>query len=342
MKSFHFFWAKFYLYAFVSTLCLTQPVKAENSGWFGSVEGSYLMEDGEQADHIDRLQPVPPNSSRLTGGRAVTRPDGGAFRGGLGYDFGGWTVGLNYGGSWLGDTTSVQPDNDTPPYEGIPVILLNADMFGFGPLPLSEGEVKDKWNRQTADLRFGFDAIDLEGGALHLFGGIRYADIDHWQEVEGVYAPTQRYHLKLRDDDYDGWGPLAGVSGMIFFDEAFGMSASLSGAALFGKRKTQNYGVIAGPNNLYVTEGNTHTSKNTVYNLEAELGFVYSPPMPGGTDFTVTLGYRLDQWWNIHDTTSPQFHISNQAPFYAFDGNRGSKKGDATSHGPFLRLGVQF
>ena len=61
------------------------------------------------------------------------------------------------------------------------------------------------------------------------------------------------------------------------------------------------------------------------------------PPMPGGTEFMVTLGYRMDAWWNVQDSS---YNDYPDASLPATDD--GSRNGDTLSHGPFLRLGVRF
>lgn len=327
--------------AFSCVWAAVNPALADGAGWSASIEGGYLMESGEKAKPYHTTDYDPNNFLALSGPYSGGTPDGGAFRSSFGYDFGSWDISAGYSGSWLGDRTRLSVDDGYPfPVYGMPAIVLDRELWGFA-FNMTEGAVKEGWSRHVVDLALGVDLLEGDTGHLKVLGGARYANIDHMIEIEGYHLIPTDTAAQSRRDRYEGFGPAIGLAGELNLTEEMSLTGAITGAALFGKRTIRSKGEYHHTLlNLDLYSDEKSTTHKTVWNLGTELGLTYRPAMSDGAPFSVTLGYRLDQWWNIHDTRSERYRDDNNN--YIYEGTRGSRNGDATSHGPFLRLGLKF
>lgn len=313
---------------------------ADEMGWFGSVEGSYLMEDGDRVKPVHEFD-INSNgmSTNMEGPKALTASNGGGFRGNLGYDFGRWDVALGYAGSWLDDEQSFSAEGGPAfPISDIGFLTWQDDQVGFGTRFLN-GHAKEEWERHVIDLKLGYDALYTTAGRVHFFGGLRIASLEHELKIDGYQAPGA-YAAQMRNERLWGLGPMIGIDGTLTLNPEFSLTGGITTAVLFGHKRNRFEGDYTSPvlGSRFHSEGENRNGK-TIYNTTAEAGLSYTPQMPGGTDFTVTLGYRLDQWWNVHDTRSSAYSLNGGLQY---EGEVGSKHADTTSHGPFLRLGVRF
>lgn len=306
------------------------PVQADESGWNGFVEGSYLMEDGDRTRPVGNYDDA---NDVFIGGVDVTRPDGGAFGAGIGYDFGVFDIGLKYQGSWLNDNVS----EDSDPPGSVLFTQLNSHLLGV-PVGYLTVDVAEDWNRHVLDFMVGYDVWRWEGGGINLSGGIKYARISRDLEAEGPIAADFSM-TEERHEDLAGVGPAIAAHGHLALSEEFRLVGGMGGSLLFADRDTENsYTILNTATGAVLTsEAEERDGADTIYNMNGELGIAYVPFMPGGTEFMVTLGYRMDAWWNVQDSNYNQFNVLGD-----LEGDRGSRNGDALSHGPFLRLGVRF
>lgn len=303
---------------------------ADETGFTGFVEGSYLMEDGDRTKPVERFDLATLRDLKSIG----ADPDGGAFRGGMGYDFGLFDVGLRYEGTWLSDRQGVSSDLAASiiHYGQLNVHLANAYF-------LTDGTIKEDHDRHVIDLLLGYDAFAWDGGSINLSGGLRYANIDHDLTVHSELAGVALIEDD-RTEDFAGVGPAINATGQMKIADEFRLVGGVGGSVIFGDRDTHNLIRSIDPATGAIVQSfeEERDGADTIYNMSGELGVAYVPFMPGGTEFMVTLGYRMDAWWNVQDTTYSDF----QDAVPTTREERGSRNGDALSHGPFLRLGVRF
>jgi outer membrane protein OmpA-like peptidoglycan-associated protein len=172
---------------------------------------------------------------------------------------------------------------------------------GSGQGPFNNEIKANYWN---IDGTIGYTFADAVAAfAVRPFIGVRYIDFSN--KAEDNVAP-----IFSSDIDYRGVGPRVGADvGWRFADTPWFLSASISGAILFGKIKSDG-----------TFPSGSHS--RTAYNLDTQagVGYEFSP------GFAVVAGYQLDYWWNVN------YRVESTT----------SGKGDRYAHGPFVRLAWNY
>jgi hypothetical protein len=251
---------------------LPRPAGAqERPGWYGSLEGRYLMSDGDKTSQTDVFQTVT-SSVRPAG-------DGGGGKVSLGYRFSSpWDVHFALSDNQLGEARSSSP------------------------LVALYGGVSDqmKATASTDYYLLDFDAgynLVLGGMDLRLSGGARYA---HFNETyHGVFSYVYPSHTLSYDFHrrvkFSGGGPLVGARARMPLEGSrFAMIGSVGASALFGNLTNTSF-----DSNLRTTTG--------VYELEGELSLAYRIDV----SWEAEIGYRTEQWWNVLDTRPDMNSIGN-------------------------------
>jgi hypothetical protein len=278
---------------------------AQDRWWF-SVEGQYLLYDGDSANYaFDEDDP----SLKL-------KPDDG------------WGVGAEIGfqpadslWSFLGRVRYGQSnkENKNDSY-------YSTFDGGFGS---AFREADHREEHIIADLEIGRD-VGLgalgEGSNIRLFGGVRFA------HFKGKGSLSTSFYSNFGGNPYDGAadvdikrkftgiGPRIGFDAMMPLSEQFSLDVGAAGAVLFGKQKYEASGTYYSS----FGGGDIHEkrSKNVVVpNLEASAAFSWL--ITENAKFS--LGYRVDSYWNVYDN----------GPIFGDDDN-----GDRIIHGPFIKLTI--
>lgn len=179
---------------------------------------------------------------------------------------------------------------------------------------------KTGFDYETLDFEVGYTPELDAGFNVRLFGGVRgmhYTDRQAISEGDDKVGVTFDYK-----DEFIGAGPRIGAEGSTRFgDSMFGLSGSISAAAMYGV-STESYEIEVTGTGGPPESGDTMDTNKWVYNLEASLGLdAYL-----SDDATLTIGYRAS-------TTSP---VGENAFFV-----EGEPETSRFSHGPTLKLTIQ-
>ena len=171
-------------------------------------------------------------------------------------------------------------------------------------------------------LTFDFDVgRRWENGNLQLrtfagFRGLRTADNFGALDTTVSKLGTSLSSLS-GDSHFTGLGPRVGLE--MFYGSTFGVVGSVSAAAIFGVRDSTFTSNVDG-----VLTNMGQNKWTWVENISGSLGLSWQFA-PG---YSVVVGYKADQWWNIRDNFS-----------YTGMTSQGDK--DVLTHGPFLRVTVR-
>jgi hypothetical protein len=286
--------------------------------WWLSVEGQYLLFDGDKANYSLDEDTFPNIDEDVP---FKLRPDDG------------WGIGGEIGfqpadspWSFLGRVRYGQSnkDKDNSGYYS---------NFGSGFTSFS-AEADHREDHIVVDLEIGRDVglgVLGEGSNIRLFGGIRFA------HFKGKGSVSTDYYSNFGGGDYDietsdvdvkrkftGIGPRIGFDAMMPLSEQFSLDVGAAGAFLFGKQKFEAKGSYYSNFDGDVGGGqiNDRRSKNTVVpNLEASAAFSWL--ISDNAKFS--LGYRVDSYFNVYDN----------GPIF---GSR--DEGDRIIHGPFIKFTI--
>jgi opacity protein-like surface antigen len=180
---------------------------------------------------------------------------------------------------------------------------------------------KTGFDYETLDFEVGYTPELDAGFNVRLFGGVRgmhYTDRQSFGEGDDKVGIAINYK-----DEFLGAGPRIGAEGSARFgDSMFGISGSVSAAAMYGV-STESLGFEVTGEGPPPPPDDTMDTNKWVYNLEASLGLdAYL-----SDNATVTIGYRAS-------TTSPVGENIIAPPGLEPETNR-------FSHGPTLKLTIQ-
>ena len=284
---------------------LARPAEAqERPGWYGSLEGRYLMSDGDRTSQLNAIPLFAPIATSVPPGG-----DGGGGKVALGYRFASpWDVHFAASENQLGEVTDTTS-----------VVFLYNRFVGFQQRSTASADY------QLLDFDAGYNFV-LGGTDLRLSGGLRYAHFNenYSDTFSYIYGPFGLPTFDYRRVKFSGLGPLIGARARVPLGASrFAVIGAAGGSVLFGDRTSQETNSTFGTVNLRNERG--------VYELEGELSLAYS----FGGAWTGEIGYRVEQWWNVVDTRT-SFFIS---PVLA-SGNHSD--GNLLTHGPFLRVDLHF
>lgn len=241
---------------------------AQDRWWF-SVEGQYLLYDGNSADYS------------FDGGFFRLKPDDG------------WGVGGEIGfqpadslWSFVGRVRYGQSnkDKDSDVYDG----------YYYG---IDEADHREE--HVVADLEIGRD-VGLgamgEGSNVRLFGGLRFAHF----KGKGSFSTYSNFGPTSSDFDikrkFTGIGPRVGFDAMVPLADQFSLDVGAAGAVLFGKQKFE----ASGYSNFYGDVDRKRSKSIVVPNLEASAAFSWL--VTDNAKFS--LGYRVDSYFDVYDNGS--------------------------------------
>jgi hypothetical protein len=200
----------------------------------------------------------------------------------------------------------------------------------YGPTRI-EGEVDTEVS--MIDFEVGHD-FGIGSGNLRVFGGVRLSWLERDITATTSYYDGGFYPRIDRQDTAWGIGPRLGLEASHPIGGGFGVFGGFSGAVLFGEKSTEQNGQF---NGFPVTPEVDDTDASTTYAADAELGISYSFNFSTRTLGMLSLGYRADAWFSALDNDYPI-----DPTFGALYGASSDSDADYISHGPFLRLTVQF
>ncbi|PBB31195.1 Lpg1974 family pore-forming outer membrane protein [Mesorhizobium sp. WSM3868] len=252
-------------------------------------EGSYFSNDIHDADKLG----LPPSKAGFNGSIALTKqisPDmdwrlAGAFHTGRDWSEGG--------------------------SEAVPGGVLSAS--------LSHG-----FDFQTVDFDLG-KHVKVQTADIRFFGGLRLLHADQTEFHSSFSAtPTDPTDKGLSTDkigtsEYWGIGPRIGAEAYYPVGEAWGLTGSVAGSVMWGRRadRIRQNVTFTNPDVQFSDTLSSQHSSETVSNVEASVGLSWTPI----ANTTFTAGYKIEQWHNL---------IVN------------ADQKDQTFDGPFLRLEVKM
>ena len=174
---------------------------------------------------------------------------------------------------------------------------------------------------------FDFDVgkhVKVQAADIRFFGGLRLVHSDERGDVSESFTPDNPADKGLSADkvgssEYWGIGPRVGAEAYYPLGETWGLTGSVSGSVMWGRRNDRVGVNVTGtnPDGQESITLATHSSSQTVTNVDASAGLSWMP-LEGAT---FTAGYKIEQWHNLlvnADSSSQTFH------------------------GPFLRLEVKM
>jgi hypothetical protein len=277
---------------------------AQDRWWF-SIEGQYLLFDGDKAryslDGIDALgglsEKLKPDDGWGVGGEIGFRPGDSAWS---------YVGRLRYGES---DKEKDHSAFDT----NYAAAFATAD---------------HQEEHIVADLEIGRD-VGLgalgEGSNVRLFGGVRFAHFKGNGSTSSYYLPISVGHNPFGEAEitrkFTGIGPRVGFDALIPLADRFSLDVGAAGAVLFGK---QTFKASGSYTNIALSTFDIDEKRSTtvaVPNLEASAALSWI--VTDNAKFS--LGYRVDSYFHVYD-----------------DGglSSGRDQGDRIIHGPFIKLTI--
>lgn len=173
-----------------------------------------------------------------------------------------------------------------------------------------------------------FQTLDLDVG-VHPGGDIRtrfFAGIRALHAMDALQLTTDALSFASARSTGTAWmvGPRVGANiDRPLGSSAFSLVADISAAALFGHA------------NVFLerqNSGNVDASGfRMAFNAEAQLGLAWHP----SENFSVTFGYRAQQWWGLRQATEVETDDGFYVGFVEVSPNK-------LIHGPFGRLSLTF
>jgi Legionella pneumophila major outer membrane protein precursor len=246
----------------------------QNDRWWGSIEGQYLLYDGDSAkygfegdDPEDQFS-LKPKDGWGVGGEIGFQPACSPW-------------------SFLGRVRYGQSNKDKDSFSS----TFDGSAYS--------AEADHREEHIVADLEIGRD-VGLgalgDGSNVRVFAGLRFAhfkgkgSFSTYSEFDGVSSDVD---VKRK---FTGIGPRIGFDAMVPLSEQFSLDLGAAGALLFGKQKFEaegTYSSFAGPSDI-----DDKRSKSVVVpNLEASAAFSWL--VTDNAKFS--LGYRVDSYFDIYD-----------------------------------------
>ena len=249
-------------------------VPAAQDRWWFSVEGQYLLYDGDSANYaFDENDP----SLKL-------KPDDG------------WGIGGEIGfqpadspWSFLGRVRYGQSNKEKD--------HLYSTFDGYA----GNTDADHREEHIIADLEIGRD-VGLgalgEGSNIRLFAGLRFAHFKGDGSLSTHYSSFGPFRSDVDiKRKFTGIGPRIGFDAMLPLAEQFSLDVGAAGAVLFGKQKFESHGNYSAFGTEF-SENSESRSKNAVVpNLEASAAFSWL--ITDNAKFS--LGYRVDSYWDVYD-----------------------------------------
>lgn len=246
---------------------------AQDRWWF-SVEGQYLLFDGDSADYSfdgDDFFRLKPDDGWGIGGEIGFQPADSPWS---------FVGRVRYGQS--------NKEKDSQVYSG----------YYYG-----RDDADHREEHIVADLEIGRD-VGLgalgDGSNVRLFGGVRFAHFNG----KGSFSTYSNFGPTSTDLDikrkFTGIGPRIGFDATMPLSDQFSLDVGAAGAVLFGKQKFEASGTTSysafGPYDV-----NEKRSKSVVVpNLEASAAFSWLIT----DDAKFSLGYRVDSYFDVYDDGS--------------------------------------
>ncbi|MGV7220827.1 MAG: Lpg1974 family pore-forming outer membrane protein [Nitrospinales bacterium] len=358
-------------YAAVGAFLVAQPqfAKAHDlkpllSGFFMQLEGRYVMSDGDETPiaigNDGRIFEIDMNNEDTT-----ARFGMGMYIGNTGIDVGLHYSGLNISGTRNGhDCLPLTQITATPAYAPCVAPLIGNPALATTAFPLMS--YVGGHNFEPADYDTTYHVVDFEVGynlqlgrtSLRPFVGARYADFEQsvhtsgnfatafTSPLPGVYVPLGGHADWSRLVTNRGAGPRLGLDAQVEVGAGFGFAGSISGSVLWGERDTvdsSNFGGVA----VTSLQGGVPDGDDgdTFYNAEGDLGITYGVEMGNGSSMMMTLGYRVEAWFDVNNTSN-SFSGLGPAQLVLFPataiGAIGDTEADQIFHGPFMRAKLNF
>jgi hypothetical protein len=246
---------------------------AAQAKWWASVEGQYLLYDGDSADYgfedkdADHFH-LKPDDGWGIGGELGFRPADSPWS---------FVGRVRYGES--------NKEHDDSTY--------------YTTFTASRAKADHREHQIIADLEIGRDvglgALDND---IRVFAGIRFANFkgkgSYSNNYSGFVTPTGS-DVDIRRE-FTGIGPRIGFDATLPLGDQFGLDIGAAGAALFGKQKFDADGTAY--SGFLSTQVDDHRSKRVVVpNLEASAALSWL--ITDNAKFS--LGYRVDSYFDVYD-----------------------------------------
>jgi hypothetical protein len=273
--------------------------------WWLSVEGQYLLYDGDSAryslDGVDTLRGL---------GEKLKPDDGWGIGGEIGFRpaEGPW--------SYVGRVRYGESDK-----------AKDHSAF-YSNYAVGSAEADHREDHVIADLEIGRDVgLGAESGGLNVrvFGGVRYAYLKGKGSITSNYTPVSVGHNPSGAAEikrtFSGLGPRIGFDATMPLSDQFSFDVGAAGAMLFGDQKFKASGSYTDTDGNSFEIDQKRSRSIAVPNLEASAALSWL--ITDSAKFS--LGYRVDSYFDVYD-----------------DGDvfGGRDEGDRIMHGPFIRLTI--
>jgi len=184
--------------------------------------------------------------------------------------------------------------------------------------------LSDGFSFQTFDFDIG-KHVKVQTADVRFFGGLRILHTDQ-KGYDYSFSATPNdpsdkggSYDKIGSSEYWGIGPRAGAEAYYPLSETWGLTGSVSGSVMWGRRNDR-FGInvtTTNPDNHQSVTLFSESSSEIVTSVDASAGLSWTPL----ANTTFTAGYKVEQWHNLLENSNH----SNQ-----------------TFNGPFLRLEVKM
>ncbi|WP_296744116.1 Lpg1974 family pore-forming outer membrane protein [Mesorhizobium sp.] len=165
----------------------------------------------------------------------------------------------------------------------------------------NSASISHGFNFQTFDFDVG-KRVKVQSADIRFFGGLRLLHADQtFSDFSTSFTPTNptaegETFDKLGNSEFWGVGPRVGAEAYYPIGETWGLSGSVAGSVMWGRREDYTSVTLATTNpNFRESENNSQHASETVSNVEASAGLSWTPV----TNTTFTAGYKIEQWHNL-------------------------------------------
>ncbi|MBZ9847275.1 hypothetical protein LB565_04630 [Mesorhizobium sp. CA14] len=155
---------------------------------------------------------------------------------------------------------------------------------------------------QTVDFDVG-KHVKVQSADVRFFGGLRLLHADQTAiDFSESFTPSDPAAEggsfdKLGTSEFWGIGPRVGAEAYYPIGESWGLTGSVAGSVMWGRRKDEFLltETTTNPDSHQTLSDESQHSSETVYNVEASAGLSWAPI----TNTTFTAGYKIEQWHNL-------------------------------------------
>lgn len=179
-------------------------------------------------------------------------------------------------------------------------------LLGEGPVTDPDGTISARYGDGYAFQAFDFDVgkhVKAQQADIRFFGGLRLVHADEKVfDFSETFTPDNPADKgisadKIGSSEYWGIGPRVGAEAYYPVGENWGLTGSVSGSVMWGRRTNRVGGSVTQTNPDMHASATLfrESSSETVTNLDASAGLSWTP-IP---NTTFTAGYKIEAWHNL-------------------------------------------